>query len=139
MADKVRVQNMTPYCVGLKAQNGIEYNIRPRMFVSMSRDDVEYNMALAPSLFATPAQLVVNDEELNSEMGIDPTNEELCSIETATKYLKGTPAKLKAWLEENNKPHIIETVFEASQKMDLPASKIKVLKEFMPLRDFIDE
>jgi hypothetical protein len=139
MVDRIRVRNVTTYDIGLKAQNGIEYNIKPGLFQTMARDDVEYNMAMAPKLFANPAQLVVEDEQLNEMMGIDLTDREICNKETAEKYLKGSAAKLRTWLEENNYPHVLEIVYQTATGMDLAASKIKVLQEFMPTRNLMEE
>lgn len=139
MNERVRVRNVTPYNIGLKAQNGIEYNILAGTFQTMNRDDVEYNMAIAPKLFAAPAQLVVEDEALNEMLGIDPASMEIVDETIAEKYLKGSTAKLRAWLEENKQPHVLEIVWETAKKMDLAASKLKVLQEFIPQRSLIEE
>lgn len=139
MSEKVRVMNVTPYNVGLKAMNGMEYNIRPHLFVLMNREDVEYNMAIAPKLFNAPAQLIVSDEELNSMMGIDAETANVCDRADIEKVLKGTAAKLRAWLNENKQPHVLESVYQIAKEMDLAASKIRVLQEFMPLKEFIEE
>lgn len=138
MTDRVKVKNMTPYNIGLKAQNGIEYNIKPGLFITMSKEDVEYNMAIAPKLFRKPARLVVEDVALNEMMGITKEDTEVCSKEVAIKYLKGSAAKLKTFLSENNEPHVLETVAITAKEMDLPASKITILQEFMPQRDFLN-
>lgn len=138
MAEKVKVRNVTTYDIGLKAINGIEYNIKAGLFTRMDKDDVEYNMAAAPSLFAAPPQLVVEDEELNEAFGVD-ASAEICDKETAEKYLKGGAAKLKNWLSENNQPNVLEVVYNTAKTMDLPASKIKILQEFMPRRSFMEE
>lgn len=139
MSERVRVNNVTPYAIGLKSQNGIEYNIRPKAFVMMNRDDVEYSMAVAPKLFASPAQLLVEDMELNEIIGVNPVEENNCDPEEIAKYLKGAAGKLDAWLSENNKPHIIESVYAIAMEMDLPSSKIKVLQKYMPNRDLIED
>ena len=138
MTDRVRVKNVTPYGIGLRTQTGIEYNIKPGLFLTMSKDDVEYNMAIAPKLFRKPAQLVVEDIVLNEMMGIAKEDTEVCSKEMAVKYLKGSAAKLRAFLNENNYPHVLETVAIAAKDMDLPSSKIQVLQDFMPQRDFLN-
>lgn len=138
MTERVRIKNVTPYDIGLRAQNGIEYNIKPGLFITMSKDDAEYNMAIAPKLFRKPAQLVVEDVVLNEMMGITKEDTEVCSKEVAMKYLKGSAAKLKTFLSENNEPHVIETVAITAKEMDLPASKITILQEFMPQRDFLN-
>lgn len=139
MSDRVRVNNVTPYAIGLKSQSGIEYNIRPHAFVVMHRDDIEYNMAIAPSLFQSPARLIVEDQDLNDIMGIVPAEETACDKEEIDKILKGSAAKIEAWLNEHNQPHVIESVYTAAKEMDLPASKIKVLQKFMPNRDIVED
>lgn len=139
MNDRVRVNNVTPYAIGLKSQSGVEYNIRPHAFVMMHRDDVEYNMAIAPKLFSSPVRLVVEDQDLNNIMGVVPAEEVACDIETIEKMLKGSASKIESWMNDNNYPHILETVFEVAKTMDLPASKIKVLQKFMPNRDLDEE
>ena len=138
MNERVRVNNVTPYAIGLKSQNGIEYNIRSHAFVMMHRDDVEYNMAIAPKLFSSPVQLVVEDQGLNEIVGVDPMMENSCDKVEIEKILKGSASKIDAWLSENNYPHVVETVFEVAKDMDLPSSKVKVLQKYMPNRD-LDE
>ena len=138
--DRVRVRNTTLYCIGLKSQAGMEYAIKPNAFMTIPREEVEYNMAIAPKLFAAPCQLVVEDEELNQVANVDPTVEgAVVTPEICEKYLKGTPAKLKAWLAENSQPHVLEQVYQMAKKMDLPVSKMKILKEAMPKRNFDEE
>lgn len=139
MTERVRVRNVAPYNVGLKAQNGIEYNIKAGTFQTINREDVEYNMAIAPALFAAPARLIVEDDELNEIMGIDPTSNEIVDAAVAEKYLKGSAAKLRTWLEENREPHVLEIVYETAQKMDLPTSKVRILQEFVPARNLTEE
>lgn len=132
----IKVVNVTLHDVGLRRMNGIDCNIKAGLFAYLSKEDIEYNMAIAPSLFEPPMQLVVQDEELNNVLGIT-ADTEICNKETVEKKLKGTAAKLKVWLEENNKPHVLEQVYQCAMEMeDLPANKLKVLKSFMPLRDF---
>lgn len=139
MADRVRVRNTTNYDIGLVTMTGFGYNIKPGMFIAMNREDVEYCMALAPRLFAPPARLVVEDEELEQIVGITDVKAATFSDADLEKVLKGNANKLKAFLEENKEEeHIIERIARLAKKADLPASKIKVFQEFLPQRDFID-
>lgn len=138
MADRVRVRNTTKYDIGLVTQTGLGYNIKAGLFITMSRDDVEYNMALAPKLFVKPAQLVVEDDELSQSVGIDSFKEAAISDAEIEKVLKGTAAKMKAFVQENKENHhILEALAGKAEKMDLPASKIRVLQEVLPFRDFL--
>jgi hypothetical protein len=139
MADRVRVRNTTNYDIGLVTMNGFGYNIKPGMFIMMNREDVEYCMALAPRLFVAPARLVVEDVELSQVVGIEDPKVATFTDADLEKVLKGNANKLKAFLEENQEQeHIIERIARMAKKADLPASKIKVLQDFLPQRDFID-
>ena len=138
MTERVRVRNTTTYDIGLMTMNGFGYNIKPGLFIMMNRDDVEYNMALAPSLFTPPARLVVEDEELNHLAGIEEAKTATYTDAELEKVLKGAAPKLKSFLDENKlNEHIIERVARMAEKMDLPASKIKVLQEVLPQRNFV--
>lgn len=139
MADRVRVRNTTPYDIGVMTQNGLGYNIKAKLFLMLNREDVEYIMAIAPKLFSHPAQLVVEDEELTQAAGIETVKEAAYDDATIEKILKGSASKLKTFVEENKKNlHVLEMLCLASAEMDLPVSKVKVLQEVMPQRDFMD-
>lgn len=138
MADRVRVRNTTPYDIGVVTQNGLGYNIKAKLFMMLNREDVEYIMAIAPKLFAHPAQLVVEDEELTQAAGIETVKEAAYDDAAIEKVLKGSVAKMKAFVEENKRNlHVLEMLCQAASTMDLPVSKIKVLQEAMPHRDFM--
>ena len=139
MSDRVKVRNVTTYDIGLATMNGFGYNIKPGLFVLMSRDDVEYNMALAPSMFEPPARLVVEDEELSMQVGITDTQHATYTDAELEKVLKGSAQKLKAFLEENREhDHIMERIIQMAQKADLPGSKLKIFQDMFPQREFID-
>lgn len=140
MTERVRVRNATKFDIGLVSQTGLGYNIKAGLFITMNRDDVEYNMALAPKLFEKPAMLIVEDEDLSQSVGIEDYNKATYSEADIEKILKGTTAKLKAFVDENKEHHhIIEMLATASEKMDLPTSKVKILKEVLPFRDFVED
>lgn len=139
MADRVRVRNTTKFDIGVVTINGIEYNIKAGLFILMNRDDVEYNMALAPKLFREPSMLVVEDDELSLNMGIEDYNKAAMTDDEVVKALKGTVPKLKAFLAEHKgEKHVMQTVWDLAKDMDLPASKIKALGEAFPDREFIE-
>lgn len=139
MADRVRVRNTTTYDIGLTTMTGFGYNIKPGLFIVMNREDVEYCMALAPRLFEAPARLVVEDAELSQVVGIDDVKQATPSDAELTKILKGSASKLKEYIEKNKaNEHILERLARLAKAADLPASKIKVMQEALPQRDFIN-
>lgn len=139
MADRVRVRNATKYDIGLTTMNGFGYNIKPGLFIMMNREDVEYNMALAPRLFEAPARLVIEDVELSQIVGIENPKEATPSDADLAKVLKGSASKLKDYVVANKQnEHILERLAGLAKEADLPASKIKVMQEALPQRDFIN-
>lgn len=139
MADRVRVRNATKYDIGLTTMTGFGYNIKPGLFIIMNREDVEYNMALAPRLFEAPARLVVEDVELSQAVGIDDPKAATPSDQELLKILKGNAGKLKDYIEKNRmNEHILERLAGLAKDADLPASKIKVMQDALPQRDFIN-
>lgn len=139
MTEKVRVRNTAPYDIGVMGLNGIGYNIKSGLFILMNREDVEYNMALAPKLFEKPAMLVVEDEELSMNMGIDDVKTATYTDADLEKAIKSSASKFREFLQENSEnKHILERVAKIVKKMDLPASKIRALQEVLPHRDFVN-
>lgn len=139
MADRVRVRNATKYDIGLTTMTGFGYNIKPGLFIMMNREDVEYNMALAPKLFEAPARLVVEDAELSQVVGIEDPKEATPTDADLIKVLKGNANRLKEYIDTNKEnEHILERLAVLAKEADLPASKIKVLQDALPQRDFIN-
>lgn len=132
-SDRVRVVNQTRYDIGLRLANGIERNIAAGTFAVMARDDVEYVMGIAPKLFAAPCQLLVQDEELLQDFGVAEKVEEVkIDREEIGRKLAGNAKAMKAWLDTVNEPFVLDIVREIASKMDLPASKVKILNEKFP-------
>lgn len=139
MSERVKVQNMTRFSIGLKSVNNrFGYNIEPGTYRNLPVEDVEYNMAVAPGLFGNPPKLLVQSEELNEVAGIDASSIEIVNEDVAAKYLKGSVSKLRDWLTEHDEPHVRQAVLDAASKMDLPVSKAKLIKEFFPATDFTE-
>ena len=139
--EKVKVTNCTKYAIGIRLINGIERNIPAGASLRLPKEDMEYIMAVAPGLFAVPSQLLVEDEELCEMAGIDPSVENLSTNEAGIiKKLKGTDKALKTWLEPITQPHMLEAIYEAAKKVpNISAAKMKILKEKMPERYFLED
>ena len=140
MADTVKVKNLTGYSIGLRLINGIERNIAPGTIIYIPRDDLEYNISIARSLFEAPKQLEIEDQETNEAAGLSYGEEDVvCGDEEIAKKLKGGNAALKKWISEISQPHILEKIYHMANELDLPVSKMKILKEKMPEHYLDDE
>lgn len=47
--------------------------------------------------------------------------------------------QVKAWLDGIREPYLLDAICDVATEMDLPASKLQLLKERMPNREFIRE
>lgn len=137
--EKIRLVNQTRYDIGVRLMNGVERAIRAGSFTLVSKDDVEYLYSIAPSLFNRPSQLLVQEEETISELGIaDSVAEATVNKEQMRKILTGKVALLKEWLDEERAPFELEIMAEVAKEIDLPASKMALLNKKLPGRFSID-
>lgn len=135
MENRVRVQNMTKYNIGIRLMNGIERNIAPGVAIQLPADDVEYIMQLSPRMFAPPCRLKVFSAELNEIFGItEDANTPSTDKAYIAKKLKAKTEQVKAWLAEVQDGHMIEMICEVAKEMDLPASKMKLVEALVPAK-----
>lgn len=142
MAERIRIINTSRADCGLRTQNGIEYNIKAGAFITLPKEDAEYVVAIAPKLFATNDRagvLRLDNEDLAKDLNLvapgDPTPADAMVIQ---KALNGTVNAVKKYVADITDPYHIEAVVQTAKSMDLPTSKMKVLKEAFPDK-FIDD
>ena len=142
MADRVRITNTSTHDVGLVTQSNIEYNIRPGAFITLTKDDAEYMVAIAPKLFATKeraGELRIDNEELAKDLNIAaPGDPSPADDAVVKKNLSGSANQIKKYVSEIEDPLLIDAICRMAKEMDLPLSKMRVVKEAFPQK-FIDE
>ena len=136
--EKTRVYNPRKYDIGLLLQNGSERVIHAGSFALLSRDDIEYLISIAPALFENEKQLRIEDRALAAQLGvIDSEQAEVLDAETIQKKLGLRISQLKTWLDNISEPYLLDAVYDVAMTMDLPASKLQLLQERMPDKEFI--
>ena len=55
------------------------------------------------------------------------------------KKLKGPIGAMKTWIEPITQKHMLEAIYQVAKKLDLPVSKMKILKEKMPEHYFLED
>lgn len=142
MADRVRITNTSIHDVGLVSQSGIEYNIRPGTFITLAKDDAEYMIALAPRLFATAdhcGELRIDNEELARDLNLAaPGDPSPADDAVVRKALSGSVNQLKKYVSEAEEPLLIDAIVRMAEKIDLPQSKMRVIREAFPSK-FTDD
>lgn len=136
--DKIKVYNARKYAVGLVLQNGAERVILPGSFALLTRDDIEYAGAIAPQLFVGEKQLYLEDRELAAQLGfIDDSTTPTMDAEAIKKKLGLRPAQVKAWLDTVQEGYLLDAICDVAATMDLPASKLQLLQDRLPEREFL--
>lgn len=136
--DKTRVYNQRKYSIGLILQNGAERAIHPGSFALLARDEIEYLASIAPSLFDGEKQLRLEDRALAAQLGfVDDAQAETLDAEAIRKRLSQRVPQVRVWLEGVTEPYLLDAICDVAAEMDLPASKLQLLKERMPEREFI--
>lgn len=136
--DKTRVYNQRKYSIGLILQNGAERVIHPGSFALLARDEIEYLASIAPSLFDGEKQLRLEDRALAAQLGfVDEAQAETLDAEAIRKRLSQRVPQVRVWLEGVTEPYLLDAIYDVAAEMDLPASKLQLLKERMPEREFI--
>lgn len=130
MDTTVRVWNYNNFDIGIKLFAGREVNIRAHSFYPMSEDDIAYISSVS-DLFEKGRLRVEKEEDENrilSDIGIDKNAVEGFLDDTEIqKRLNGNYNKVKTWIDTLSDKVLIDRVNEIAKKMDLPASKMKLI------------
>lgn len=138
MSSKIRVENLRKYSIGVMLQNGMEYNIKPGGFLMLAQEDIEWIASHAPALFMEEKQLRLGDRELAVNLGFVASPEAAPLDEAAIrKKLDARTDLMKKWINGIEEAYLLDAVYHVAVTMDLPTSKLKILQEKMPDREFI--
>lgn len=136
--EKIRVYNPRKFAVGVTLQNGAERAVMPGSFAMLSRDEIEYLASIAPSLFEGEKVLRLEDRELALQLGfIDTPAQPTLDADEIRRKLGQRVPQLKAWLNTVQEAYLLDAICDVAAEMDLPASKLQLLQERMPHREFL--
>ena len=136
--EKTRVCNPHKFPIGVTLQNGMERAILPRSFALLTRDDIEYIASMAPKLFEDGKLLRLEDRNLAVELGfIESVESPVLDEEEIRKRMNQRVAQVKTWLDGIHEAYLLDAICDVAAQMDLPASKLQLLQERMPSREFL--
>ena len=136
--EKIRVYNPLKFNIGLILANGTERTVLAGSYTLLTKEDIEYLASIAPKLFMGEKQLRLEDRELAVELGfIESVDQPVLNEEEIRKNLSQRVSHVKTWLDGIEEPFIIDIICDVAAQMDLPASKIQLLQERMPSREFL--
>ncbi|MBP3647564.1 MAG: hypothetical protein J6K55_14195 [Clostridia bacterium] len=136
--EKIRVYNPRKFAIGVILQNGAERAILPGSFALLSKDDIEYLASIAPALFEDENLLQIEDRTVAVDLGfIDSLEKPVLDADEIRRCLGQRISQVKAWLEGIEEEYLLDAICDVAAEMDLPASKLQLLKERMPEREFL--
>ena len=141
-----RVYNRCKYDIGITLSSGQKPIIQANSFLPMTVNDILYleSIARGRKPFSSKELVVVSDD------GKDLTLEDLggytdqyaeCHYneEEISANLRKPAKQIEKWLAEINDPVELHAIIEVAKQMDLPNSKMKILREKNPNLDPLDE
>lgn len=136
--EKIRVYNPRKFAIGLTLANGTERTVLPGSFTLLSKEDIEHLASFAPALFQNEKLLRVEDRSLTAELGfIDSTDKPVLDEEEIRRCLSQRVSQVKTWLDGIDEAFLLDAICDVASTMDLPASKLQLLQERMPEREFL--
>lgn len=135
---RVRIFSTRSYNIGGVLLNGQEFQVRPGNMTMMTVDDVVFVSSMTP--YFINGDLIIKDAYNKQVPLIDvgiytegvivpPTEDEIANV------LKGSPKKIESWFEQmreegQNTKSLAMDVRTVAERLDMPASKIKLLAKY---------
>ena len=145
--ERYRVWNRAKFDIGLRLMSGVEMNIRPGSFQILTANDIIYIEATyTTSRFFGKKLLVITDDQ-NREIEIttlglqSPGEDAHQNDNEILAHLKSSNKKLEEWISQIEDKEELHAIYEVatSEDVDLPLNKIKILRKYMPDKDWLDE
>ena len=145
--ERYRVWNKAKFDIGLKVLNGVEMNIKPGSFQILTANDIIYIEAtFTASRFFSKKLLVITDD-MGHEIGLDQlglpgvSDDAHQSDDEIIAHLKTSAKKVEEWISQIEDKEELHAIYEVAKSIEteLPLSKIKILKKYMPDKDWLDD
>lgn len=142
---RLRVYNRCKYDIGVITSAGLPVNIAANTFRMFTANDVLFIETNCNSVgYFSSGMLVPTDvdgKEISiSEFGLYTEDvKQIISDDEITSMLKQSTKKIEAWLKDITDETELHSIYMVAKDLDLPMSKVKILKAAMPNKDWLDE
>ncbi len=140
MEDKIVLRNPQKFDIGIiTLEKPLGVNIRAGSFALVNESELNYLASTCDLL--QKGMLLVDDKhkEQMLELGINPDEDvNFVTNEEIQKKLSGTGKKLREWLAGIEEGHTLDRIYDVAKGMNLNVDKVKILKEKMPDKEFLD-
>lgn len=147
MTKTYRVYNKCKYDIGVQLVNNQTVCITPNSFRLLTADDILYIESICSTVKVfSQKYLVIIDPDNGQEISLQEvggyTEEDRpvhMNDDEIIAQLKQPAKKLEAWIATVDDAAELHGIYEVAKTMDLPASKLKLLTQYMPDKDFLAE
>ena len=144
---RYRVYNRCNHDIGVHVSNGqLSVNIKPGSFAVLSVNDILYIESICNHKKFFSANMLVITDDTGKDLSLEDIGgftDEDTEIHHSTKEIESNLKKpfnaFKAWINKIDDPVELHEIWEVGKKLDLPASKVKVLQSKIPNRDLLQE
>lgn len=143
---RFRVYNRCKYDIGVTLTSGQQPNIKAGSFLPLTVNDILYieSVCSKRKFFSSKMLVAVSDDgkDLSLEdLGGYADEDSLPHMndEEITSALKKPLKAFETWLNKIDDAEELHAVFMVAKTMDLPASKLKILKAKAPNKDWLGE
>lgn len=146
MEEMYRVNNRCKHDIGVCQMNGMQYNIKAGSFQMLSAMDIQYIESICNNTkyFASKMLVAVDKDGKDvdfEKIGIyveEDTPVHMNDNEISA-LLRKSAKQIEAGLSDIDDPAELHAIYMVAKDMDLPASKLKVLKAKIPAKEWLED
>lgn len=143
---RFRVYNKCKHDIGVNTINGLSLNIKAGSFQLLTVNDILYieSICRTNKFFSARMLVIVDDtgKEINLEdigLAKDESVQEHLSDDEIFAMLKKSNKQIEAWINNIEDPAELHSIFMVAKNADISSSKLKILHDKMPDKDWLEE
>lgn len=143
---RFRVYNRCKYDIGVTLTSGQQVSIQHGSFQPLSVDDILYIESICRKKKFFSKKMLVAVSEDGKDLALedlggyaDQTSLPHMNDEEIISGLKRPFKSFESWIKGIDDPEELHAIYEVAKTLDLPASKLKILKAKAPTKDWLGE